>query len=78
MLVCVHYIIGCNIADTLRRVPLRCAASHIIGNYNYLCSVPLRRALLLCDVMLNEQITTRSIFVCVVFRVLCSGHYAAR
>ena len=63
LLVCVHYIIGCNIADTLRRVPLLCAASHIIGNYNYLCSVPLRRALLLCDVMLNEQITTRSIFV---------------
>ena len=35
-----------NIADTLRRVPLLCAASHIIGNYNYLCSVPLRCALI--------------------------------
>ena len=30
-----------NIADTLRR-----AASHIISNYNYLCSVPLRCALI--------------------------------
>ena len=44
MLVCVHYIIGCNIADTLRR-----AAINHISNYNYLCSVPpCSVSLLLC------------------------------
>ena len=47
LLVYVPYIIGCNIADTLRR-----AAINHISNYNYLCHVPpCSVSLLLCRVL---------------------------
>lgn len=69
LLVCVPYIIGCNIADTLRR-----AASHIISNYNYLCSVPpysWRRGVIL-RTNYNEIHFCLCGVPCALFRTLCS------
>lgn len=48
MLVCVPYIIGCNIADTLRRFFAACCNYKQTGNYNYLCGVPCVPGGVLC------------------------------
>ena len=58
-----------DIAATLRRFFAVCYLI-IIGNYNYLCSVPCR----VCCAL----IVSGSVFVFALFRVLCSGHHHRR